>query len=156
MKTIDNLYALFVRVAKSLQSPFLLFVRVYWGWQLAVAGWGKLTNIPTTIENFTKMGVPAPAFNAHFVGGVECLGGCLLILGLASRLLSVPLIINMLTAFVIADREALKSIFSEPDKFYGAAPYTFLFACIIILLFGPGLFSFDTLIAKVRAKSTTS
>ncbi len=49
MKTIDNLYALFVRVAKSLQSPFLLFVRLYWGYQLAQAGWGKLTHIPTTI-----------------------------------------------------------------------------------------------------------
>ncbi len=152
MKTIENLYALFVRVAKSLQSPFLLFVRVYWGYQLAVAGWGKLTNIPTTIENFTKMGVPAPAFNAHFVGGVEFVGGVLLILGLASRLISVPLIINMFTAFVIADRDALKSIFSEPDKFYGAAPYTFLFACVIILIFGPGLFSLDTLIARYRAR----
>jgi len=156
MKTIDNLYALFVRVAKSLQSPFLLFVRLYWGYQLAQAGWGKLTHIPTTIENFTRMGVPAPAFNAHFVGGVECLGGILLILGLASRLISVPLIINMFTAFFIADREALKSIFSEPDKFYGAAPYTFLFACVIVLIFGPGLFSLDTLIAKVRAKNTAS
>jgi putative oxidoreductase len=155
MKTLDNLYALFVRVAKSLQSPFLLFVRVYWGWQLAEAGWGKLTHISKTIDYFTQVRVPAPAFNAYFVGGVECLGGCLLILGLASRLISVPLIINMFTAFFIADREALKSIFSEPDKFYGAAPYTFLFACIIILLFGPGLFSFDTLIAKVRARNAT-
>ncbi len=62
----------------------------------------------------------------------------------------------MFTAFFIADREALKSIFSEPDKFYGAAPYTFLFACVIVLIFGPGLFSLDTLIAKVRAKNTAS
>jgi putative oxidoreductase len=155
MKTVDKLYALFLRVANSLQSPFLLAVRLYWGWQFVQTGWGKLSHISTTIENFANMGVPAPAFNAHFVGLLEAVGGLLLILGLASRLISVPLVINMLTAYVIADREALHSIFSEPDKFYGAAPYTFLFAAIIVLIFGPGFFSLDTLIAKRRAKTKT-
>ena len=155
-KTVDKLYALFLRVANSLQSPFLLAVRLYWGWQFFQTGWGKLTHISTTIENFTNMGVPFPAFNAHFIGLLETVGGVLLILGLASRLIAVPLIVNMLTAYVIADREALRSIFSEPDKFYAAAPYTFLFAAIIIFVFGPGLFSLDTLIAKPRAKATVA
>ncbi len=156
MKTVDQLYALFLKVASSLQSPFLLAVRLYWGWQFLQAGWGKLTHISTTIENFTNMGVPAPSFNAHFIGLLETTGGLLLILGLASRLIAVPLIINMLTAYVIADREALHSIFSEPDKFYGAAPYTFLFASLIVFIFGPGLFSLDTLIARQRAKAKTA
>jgi putative oxidoreductase len=156
MKTVDQFYALFLKIANSLQSPFLLAVRLYWGWQFLQSGWGKLTHISTTIENFTNMGVPAPAFNAHFIGLVETVGGVLLLLGLASRLIAVPLIINMTMAYVIGDREALQSIFSEPDKFYGAAPYTFLFAAIIVLVFGPGYFSLDTLIAKRRAKARTA
>lgn len=32
-------------VAASLQSPFLLLVRLYWGWQFAQAEWGKVNNI---------------------------------------------------------------------------------------------------------------
>jgi len=54
---------------------------------------------------------------------------------------------DMFVAFVTADRDALLSIFSETDKFYAAAPYTFLFAALIILIFGPGKLALDTLIA---------
>ena len=79
-------------------------------------------------------------------------GGILLVLGLASRLIAVPLVINMLTAFVIADREALQSIFSDPDKFFNAAPHTFLIASLIVLIFGPGKISVDHLIAKYWKK----
>jgi len=38
----------------------------------------------------------------------------------------------MIMAYVTADREALHSIFSDPDKFYAAAPYTFLIASLIV------------------------
>jgi len=40
------------------------------------------------------------------------------------------------------DREALQSIFCDPDKF-AAAPFTFLMASLIVLLFDPGRFSLD-------------
>jgi putative oxidoreductase len=46
----------------------------------------------------------------------------------------------------MGDREALFSIFSDPDKFYAAAPYTFLIASLIILIFGPGKFAVDALL----------
>jgi putative oxidoreductase len=51
-------------------------------------------------------------------------------------------------AYITADREALFSIFSDPDKFYAAAPYTFLVASVIVLLFGPGKFAVDTLLNR--------
>jgi putative oxidoreductase len=54
----------------------------------------------------------------------------------------------MLVAYITADREALFSIFSSPDKFMGAAPFTFLMASLIVLIFGPGLFSLDALFAR--------
>ena len=40
-----SLYQLFSRLSSTLQSPFLLAIRLYWGWQLAQSGWGKLHNI---------------------------------------------------------------------------------------------------------------
>jgi len=44
-------------------------------------------------------------------------------LGLLSRLNALVLTVNMITAYVTADREALLSFFSDPDKFSAAAPY---------------------------------
>jgi putative oxidoreductase len=54
----------------------------------------------------------------------------------------------MLIAYWTADHEALVSIFSNPGKFYVADPYTFLFASLIVLIMGAGLFSVDALVAK--------
>jgi len=59
----------------------------------------------------------------------------------------------MFVAYWTADHEALVSIFSDPDKFYGASPYTFLFAAVLILIFGPGTFSLDALIAKKSVRT---
>jgi putative oxidoreductase len=72
----------------------------------------------------------------------------LLLVGLCSRLVSVPLAFTMLVAYFTADREALVGIFSEPDKFLAADPFLFLLTTLIVLAFGPGVFSLDWLIAR--------
>ena len=141
-------YSLLVTFGNSLQSPFLLFVRLYWGWQICQTGWGKLHNLPHVIEFFTSLGIPAPALNAYVVSGFEFLGGILLAVGLGSRLVALMLAVDMLVAYITADRAALMSIFSSPGDFYAAAPYTFLVASLIILIFGPGRFALDYLIER--------
>jgi putative oxidoreductase len=143
----EKCYRLLIRAGSGLQSPFLLAVRLYWGWQFAQTGWGKLFNIHKVIGFFTDLGIPAPALNAWFVSGLELTGGLLLILGLGSRLIALPLVIDMIVAYITADREALFSIFSSPDRFMAAAPFTFLVASLIILIFGPGKASLDALLA---------
>jgi len=147
MQIVEKYYRLFVRVSSSLQSPFLLAVRLYWGWQFMQTGWGKLTDIGKVANFFTTLGIPAPLLNAYFISALEFGGGLLLILGLGSRLIALPLTIDMLVAYVTADREALFSIISNPDKFTGAAPYTFLIASLLVLIFGPGKASLDALLA---------
>jgi putative oxidoreductase len=129
------------------QSLFLLFVRLYWGWQFMQTGWGKLHNLDQVTQFFTSLGIPAPGPTALFVASAECFGGALLILGLASRLTGLVLTVNMFVAYLTADREALLSFFSNPGKFYAADPYTFLFAALLILIFGPGWIALDTWIA---------
>jgi putative oxidoreductase len=54
----------------------------------------------------------------------------------------------MLMAYITADKEALHSIFSDPDKFTAAAPYVFLMASLIVFIFGPGVFSLDALASR--------
>jgi putative oxidoreductase len=145
---IEKFYVLFIRAASSLQSPFLLFVRVYWGWQMHVTGRSKIHDLQKVVTFFTSLGIPAPEFNAYFISGLEFIGGFLLIIGLASRPVAFMLVVDMLVAYIAADREALMSIFSDPDKFYAAAPFTFLVSSLIILIFGPGKFSFDALLSR--------
>src|ERR1700753_3303635 len=137
MQQLIKLYLRFAKVAASLQSPFLLFVRLYWGWQFIVTGWGHMHGMAGFIQFFTKLGIPLPAVNAYFVAGLEFVGGILLILGLGSRIISLLLAGAMIVALVTADREALATAFtSDPTNFYSAAPYTFLFAAVIVLIFG--------------------
>jgi putative oxidoreductase len=81
--------------------------------------------------------------------GVEFLGGILLALGLLLRITALVLTVIMFVAYLTADREALLSVFSDPDKFYAAAPFTFLVASVIILLFGPGKFALDALVHRL-------
>ena len=148
MQTLEKLYGIFVRAVSSLESPFLLIVRLYWGWQFAQTGWGKLGDLGKVTNFFTSLGIPAPALNAYFISGLEFAGGILLALGLGSRLVAFLLAGDMAVAYLLADREALFSFVSDPDKFYAAAPFTFLVASLIILIFGPGRLALDTLIAR--------
>jgi putative oxidoreductase len=152
---IANAFTLFSRLSSKLQSPFLLAVRLYWGWQFAQSGWGKLHRLDGVTEFFTSLNIPFPHANAILVSNLEFFGGILLILGLASRLTGLVLTGNMLVAYISADREALGSIFSDPGKFYAADPYTFLFASVVVLIFGAGLFSADVVLARVFAKPRT-
>jgi len=142
-----TLHATLCSVAEKLASPFLLAVRVYWGWQFAQTGLGKLRNQPRVVEFFTSLNIPFPALNAHFVSGLEFFGGILLVLGLFSRPISLLLTCSLFVAFWTADHDALASIFSNPEKFYGADPYPFLLVALLILIFGPGKLSLDHLIA---------
>jgi len=149
MKTLCRIYLKCADLASLLKSPFLLAVRLYWGWQLVQSGWGKLHHLDRVTEFFTSLNLPAPGLTAHFVSGLEMVGGIALILGLASRLFGLMLVVNMLVAYWTADRDALTSFFSDPGKFYNADPYTFLFAALIVLIFGAGLFSMDAVVERL-------
>src|SRR5471030_567066 len=124
-----------------LQPVLLLVIRGWWGWSFFLTGKGKLMNLDKTASFFASIDIPMPKINAILAGSTECFGGLLLLLGLFSRLVSVPLIFCMLVAYATADKEALHAIFSDPDKFTGATPFLFLFACVIVFAFGPGKIS---------------
>jgi putative oxidoreductase len=131
-----------------LQSPLLLAIRLYWGWQLWQSGWGKLHNIGQVTDFFASLNLPQPHFTAIFVSLVEFVGGILFALGLGSRMISLVLLVNMTMAYWTADHEAFVMILSNPGKFYAADPYTFWFASLIVLIFGPGVFTVDWLLAR--------
>jgi putative oxidoreductase len=143
--TIIKAYSALTGIGNLLQSPLLLAVRLYWGWQFVQTGWGKLHNIPHVTQFFMSLGIPAPGLNAWVVALMEFAGGILLIVGLGTRLTGLALTVDMIVAYLAADRQALAAIFSDPGKFYNADPYTFLFASLLVFVFGPGKLALDYL-----------
>src|SRR6266481_1586017 len=150
----------FFTLVSYLQSPFLLFVRLYWGWQLAQSGSGKLHHLSNVGEYFAGLGLPMPSQMAIFIGCVEFFGGIFLALGLVSRMTGLVLTVNLTMAYLIGDREAMLSFFSDPDKFIAAAPFAFLLISLIVLIFGAGKISLDTAISfffgSARVKQSNS
>jgi putative oxidoreductase len=141
--TIKQWHDQFFGLVSYLQSPFLLIVRLYWGWQLAQSGWGKLHHLSNVGEYFATLGLPMPAQMAVLIACVEFFGGIFLALGLGSRMTGLVLTVNLTMAYVIGDREAMLSFFSDPDKFIAAAPFAFLIVSLIVLIFGAGKISAD-------------
>ncbi len=158
MNTIRNAvwraYELFVTLANLLQSPLLLALRLYFFWQLFQTGQGKLSNIAKIIQFFTDLHIPAPTVNAYFVSSLECFGGLLLMVGLASRPLALMVAISMFVAYWTTEQEALTTFFSNSDNFVKAAPFPYLLTALIVLAFGPGLFSIDALLKRVIGGKT--
>ena len=134
-----------------LRSPFLLIIRLYWGWEFFQTGKGKLMNLERTTNFFASLNIPAPKLNAIMAGSVECVGGLLLLVGLGGRIVPLPLIFTMIVAYATSEKEAIHALTSDPDKFVSAAPFLFLLAAVIIFIFGPGRLSLDALINKQAA-----
>ena len=143
IRIISTSYARAKSLLNMLQSPLLLLIRLYWGWQFAVDGWGKLTHLEKVTDYFTTLNLPGPHMTAILVAMVEFLGGIFFALGLGSRVVSLVLFVNMTVAFWAAEREAFLGVISNPDKFQAADAYNYWFAALLILILGPGSFALD-------------
>jgi putative oxidoreductase len=140
------------------QTGLLLLIRLYWGFQFAQDGWGKLTHLSRVVEFFAYLNLPAPGATALFVALVEFVGGILFAFGIGSRLVSLVLFVNMTVAYLSVpdDRVNFSHILSSPSDFYNATPYTYWFAALLILVFGPGRIAVDTLLQRFFDRRITS
>lgn len=81
-------------------APFLL--RLYLAPVMIQAGWNKYQNFPDIVDWFGNsdygLGLPLPALMAFLAVSAELIGGVLLLIGLATRWVSVPLMVTMLVA----------------------------------------------------------
>jgi len=151
---IGNIYGLWAKAVSLLQSPLLLAMRLYWGWQMFVSGRAHLSNVSAMVQRFQGWGIPHPTFNVYLSGLTECTCGLLLLVGLASRIITIPLVINFCVAYLTASRQTVLNIFNDPDAFVSDAAFLFLLTSFIVLVFGPGVFSLDWLIGKTFSKGS--
>jgi putative oxidoreductase len=129
-------------MAKRLDSVALLVARLTVGVLFVSTGWGKVHNLAKVTEYFGELHIPAPAFNAPLASFTELGCGALLVLGLASRLAAVPLMVTMTVAILTAK---LAEIHGLPDLF-GEVEWTYLVLLLVIVVFGPGKASLDALV----------
>jgi putative oxidoreductase len=134
------------RLNAPVASAFLLLVRLFWGWQFAETGWGKLHHLARVTQFFASLGIPLPGFNAALCGSIELAGGVFLMLGLAARFWALLLSLNMLVAYLTDGRPQLLALFSDASKFYGYDAFPFLFAALVVLCFGAGVVALDALL----------
>lgn len=150
----DSFHQRYISILSIFQHPLLLLIRLYWGYDFFQTGLGKLNNLERTTEFFMSLNIPFPSMNAIAAGSTELICGILLILGLGSRYVTVPLIVILCAAYATDDREALMNIFSDPESFVAATPFNHLLASLIILLFGAGAWSVDGFFDRIRKNRT--
>ena len=132
-----------------------LLIRLMAGSVFFWEGLMKFVFLNQGVGRFTKLGFPFPVFTAHFVGGLEIVGGIMLMLGLGTRLIAIPFIVEMLVAMLS----------TKPGIFFGTSPlplppvppqtglwavlheirseYAQLVSSLFLLLTGPGPSSLD-------------
>ena len=125
-----------------------LLARVTVGWTFAVTGWGKLHNLQKIIDYFTDLGIPYPQIQAPFTAANELVCGVLVLIGLATRVASIPLTIVMLVAIRTAQWENVDSLAALVGLVEWA--YVAIFAWLAIV--GPGPVSIDRVIARATGR----
>ena len=134
----------------------LLGLRLVTGAGFIVHGWAKISRGTAGFEKLlTLLGVPLPHFMGVMVPYVELLGGIAILVGLMTRMVSIPLIAVMLTAmFTIHIHYGFSSIqtigLTAQGPQFGPPGYEINLLYIAILLFlmthGAGSFSLDRLL----------
>jgi putative oxidoreductase len=136
--------ALLLGLAGRVQWLSPLLGRLAVGLLFLSTGWGKVHDIPKVTAFFTTLGIPAPAFHAVLVGYSELIGGALLIVGLLTRLATIPLIVSMIVAILTAKLSELHNVFD----LVGFEEFTYLVLLVMIAIVGPGPVSLDHFVVR--------
>jgi putative oxidoreductase len=97
---------------------------------------------------FASIGFTHPVFWAYFTGSFEIICGFLLMLGLVTRLASVPLLIVMLTAFITTKWPMLVSSGFWKFSHEYRTDFAMTLLLIFLLLYGGGSNSADSILFR--------
>lgn len=169
----------FLDMFSYLRSPFLLMIRLVWGFLFIVAASDKLANWDARLDFFTNtLAMPMPYYSLVLVTFFEYVGGFCLMIGLFSRFWAFSLSIAMGVALCTAHSEAfvpLNNSFNTlvesgffavnsdllsfsilvPSGTLGIAkltsqgPFPYIYMTMLVLMWGPGCFSVDWLLCKM-------
>lgn len=130
-----------ISVLKDLPALFFRLILAYGFYNPALMKWGNIDGIA---EWFGGMGIPFPTLNAYLAASTEMAAVILLPLGLATRFISIPLIITMIVAIVTVH---LSNGFEAGNNGF-EIPLYYMLMLFALVVQGGGKISLDHIIAK--------
>jgi putative oxidoreductase len=113
-------------------------------------GWGKLHTLPDVTAFFASLHIPAPGFNATLAASTEFFGGILILLGLGTRLVALPMAFTMVVAILTAKRDDITGL----TALVGFEEWSYLVFFLWLALAGAGRLSVDRLIVWFRSRDS--
>lgn len=146
---ITQKYAAAVESIEKLKFLPLLMIRIVLAYGFYGPATMKWKDINSIADWFGSIGIPAPHLNAYLAAGTEALGVVLLVLGLGTRLIAIPLMITMLVA--------IKSVhwvngFEAGNNGF-EIPLYYIILLLTLFVFGPGKLSLDNFISGKLKKA---
>jgi putative oxidoreductase len=122
----------------------LLLLRLMVGWVFLSEGIQKFL-FPAVLGTgrFAKIGIPAPQFTGPFVGLVEIVCGAMIILGFATVLATIPLLIDIAVAIATTKLSVLGKQGFWSTMHDGRTDFCMLLGLAAIALLGAGSLSLD-------------
>jgi putative oxidoreductase len=136
-----------------------LYIRLMTGGVFLWEGILKFVYTNQGVGRFTKLGMPVPAFTAHFVAWVEIIGGILFLVGWLTRPVAITFIIEMIVAILSTKISLYLGTYplplppAPPQVGFWAvlheirSDYAQIMTSIFLLIAGPGPLSVD---AKIK------
>lgn len=121
-----------------------LVMRLGFGYFWLETGLGKVQHLDGFAGRFAGWGIPFPMFSAAVSAWTDLIGGALLMLGLFTRLVSVPMIINMIVALALVVSQDISGL----DEYVETSELTYILILFWLVMAGPGKASLDTLLAR--------
>ncbi|NBC83430.1 MAG: DoxX family membrane protein [Bacteroidetes bacterium] len=143
---MKKLYRNYVQVVSKLSDLALLLLRLTLAYGFYNPAMRKLGNLEGIASWFESMNYPLPTLNAYLATATESLGVILLLLGLGTRIISIPLIIVMFVAIFTVH---IGNGFAAGDNGF-EIPLYYLIMLFTLIVFGAGKISIDYLIDKKK------
>ncbi|MCH2226947.1 MAG: DoxX family protein [Candidatus Caenarcaniphilales bacterium] len=148
---MEEMISKIFKQANQLQDLSLLVIRLLLAYGLYEPALKKISNFESIVVWFDKsLHLPFPWLNALLATSTEIAGIILLVLGLMTRLISIPLMVIMIVAITVVHGS---HGFSASDNGFEIPLYYFVML-FVLLSHGAGAFSLDKLIFKDSAKNS--
>lgn len=128
--------------------PLLLMrlVLAYGFWGPAMMKWNNMSGIANW---FDSMGYPFPTLNAYLAGTTEFAGVILMVIGIGTRIISMPMMFIMFIAIFTVH---LHSGFEAGNNGF-EIPLYYLIMLFTLMIYGPGKYSLEGLLRAASKKS---
>jgi putative oxidoreductase len=137
-----------LRATDRLSALAPLLIRLTLGPVFITTGWGKLHGLADVTSFFQTLGIPFPGLNAAVVASTEFVGGLLILVGLGTRLVALPLAFTMVIAILTAKRSEVDGV----ATLAGFVETSYLVMFLVLAIIGPGAISLDGALGRWFAR----